>query len=131
MLLDTSGLFCYLHVREADHIEAVRLMANSPIRLTHNYVLAELVALAVVRGIPREPLLNFLTDVERDAAIDLVFVDRNLHSTAVDLLRRRPDKLWSLCDAVSFVLMAEHGIREALTTDHHFEQAGFVRLLHP
>ena len=131
MLLDTSGLFCYLHVREADHMEAVRLMTDAPIRLTHNYVLAELVALSVVRGIPREPLLSFLRDVESDAAIDLVFVDRNLHSTAVDLLRHRPDKLWSLCDAVSFVLMTEHGIREALTTDHHFEQAGFVRLLHP
>jgi uncharacterized protein len=131
MLLDTSGLLCYLHARESDHIEAVRQMVKAPFRLTHNYVLAELVALALVRGIPREPLLSFLVDVDADAAIDVVFVDRNLHSAAVNLLRRRPDKLWSLCDAVSFVLMPERGIREALTTDHHFEQAGFVQLLHP
>jgi uncharacterized protein len=129
MLLDTSGLFSYLHVREADHMEAVRQMAGAPFRLTHNYVLAEFVALARVRGMPREPVLSFLTDVQSDTAIELVFVDRNRHSAAVDLLRQRPDKLWSLCDAVSFVLMAENGIREALTTDHHFEQAGFVRLL--
>jgi len=129
MFLDTSGLLCYLHVREADHPEAVRQMARAPFRLTHNYVLAELVALALVRGIPREPLLNFLTDVLGDLAVEVVFVDRNLYSAAVDLLRNRPDKLWSLCDAVSFVLMAERGIREALTTDHHFEQAGFARLL--
>jgi predicted nucleic acid-binding protein len=27
------------------------------------------------------------------------------------------------------VLMTRRGIPEALTTDHHFEQAGFVRLL--
>ncbi len=41
------------------------------------------------------------------------------------------DKTYSLCDAVSFVLMRLEGITEALTTDHHFEQEGFVRLLKP
>jgi hypothetical protein len=39
------------------------------------------------------------------------------------------DKSYSLCDAVSFVLMRRHGLTEALTTDHHFEQEGFARLL--
>ena len=46
-------------------------------------------------------------------------------------MHKRADMSWSLCDAVSFVLMARHHIWEALTTDHSFEQAGFVRLLHP
>ena len=45
--------------------------------------------------------------------------------------KSRLDKAWSLCDAVSFVLMLRTGEMEALTTDHHFEQAGFVRLLKP
>ena len=107
-------------------------MAEAPFRLTHNYVIAELVALALVRGFAREPLLDFLADLESDdVAIELVFIGPKLHSDAVDLLRRRPDKSWSLCDAVSFMLMAERGIHEALTTDHHFEQAGFARLLRP
>ncbi len=47
------------------------------------------------------------------------------------LLKSRPDKEWSLVDAASFVVMRERGIHEALTTDHHFEQAGFARLLKP
>jgi predicted nucleic acid-binding protein len=47
----------------------------------------------------------------------------------VGLLRARPDKTYSLCDAVSFVLMRERGVAEALTTDRHFEQEGFRRLL--
>ncbi|WP_289501249.1 hypothetical protein [Gloeocapsopsis sp. IPPAS B-1203] len=41
----------------------------------------------------------------------------------------RQDKTYSLSDAVSFVLMRQHGITEALTIDRHFEQEGFVRLL--
>jgi len=40
-------------------------------------------------------------------------------------------KEWSLVDCASFVAMQQRGIFEALTTDHHFEQAGFVRLLTP
>jgi hypothetical protein len=41
----------------------------------------------------------------------------------------RPDKYWSLTDCISFVVMKDHQITEALTGDHHFEQAGFVALL--
>ena len=45
------------------------------------------------------------------------------------LLAEREDKRWTLCDAVSFVLMSGNNVGEAVTTDHNFEQAGFVGLL--
>jgi len=45
------------------------------------------------------------------------------------LFQRRPDKTWSLVDCASFVVMQKRGITEALTSDVHFEQAGFIRLL--
>jgi uncharacterized protein len=41
----------------------------------------------------------------------------------------RADKDWSLTDCISFIVMAEQQITEALTGDHHFEQAGFRALL--
>jgi predicted nucleic acid-binding protein len=47
----------------------------------------------------------------------------------MDLLLARQDKTYSLCDAVSFVLMRQRHLTEALTTDHHFEQESFQRLL--
>ena len=42
----------------------------------------------------------------------------------LDLYGKRPDKAWSLTDCISFAVMQAHGIRKALTGDHHFEQAG-------
>ncbi len=47
----------------------------------------------------------------------------------MEILRGRLDKTYSLCDAASFVVMREYGLTEALTTDKHFTQEGFVRLL--
>jgi uncharacterized protein len=48
---------------------------------------------------------------------------------ALALFKQRLDKDWSLCDCVSFVTMSDSGISNALSTDHHFEQAGFSALL--
>lgn len=131
MLLDTSGLLCYLHRAESQHAEAVRLFQSATRRLTHNYVLAEFVALAEARKLPRVPVLKFAAELQSNAAVQMVYVSEGLHRAALTHLAQRPDKSWSLCDAVSFLLMRQEKIREALTTDHHFEQAGFIRLLKP
>lgn len=64
-----------------------------------------------------------------ESSIEVVWVDPDMHAAAVSLLRNRLDKSYSLCDAVSFILMRERGIADALTTDKHFEQEGFIRLL--
>ncbi|MDZ8096355.1 MAG: PIN domain-containing protein [Nostoc sp. DedQUE05] len=130
MLLDTSGLLCFLHKDEPQHERAVELIATtSRSRLTHNYVLAELVALALVRGFSRSIVLSYSLELINNSNVQIVWVDERLHREAIDLLLARQDKTYSLCDAVSFVLMRRQGIIEALTTDKHFEQEGFTRLL--
>lgn len=43
----------------------------------------------------------------------------------------RRDKEYSLTDCISMATMAEHGITQVLTHDHHFEQEGFVVLIKP
>lgn len=129
LLVDTSGLLCYVHKSEPQHQQAVQLLDASNQNLTHNYVLAEFVALALVRRFPRLATLTFITDLLENPDIEVVWVDEALHRAAVELLIARQDKTYSLCDAVSFVLMRQSGITEALTTDRHFEQEGFIRRL--
>ena len=129
MLLDTSGLLCCVDADEARHVDAVEFFDASPIRMTHNYILAEFVALAQARHLPREEPLAFAADVLETSEIELVWVDQTLHNEAMSLLQSQLDKSDSLCDAVSVVLMRQRGLSDALTTNRHFSQAGFRRLL--
>jgi uncharacterized protein len=129
MLLDTSGLLCLHFSTEPLHTQACIAYQKAAIRLTHNYVIAEYVALANARRLPRASVLDFVVDLLSSTDIKTVWVDESIHQAAVELLTLRQDKTYSLCDAVSFVLMRQQGVTEALTTDRHFEQEGFVQLL--
>jgi uncharacterized protein len=57
------------------------------------------------------------------------FADTRLFQRGVDLFEQRQDKDWSLTDCLSFVVMRDEGISQALTGDEHFEQAGCTALL--
>lgn len=67
--------------------------------------------------------------VHDDPAITVVEFKLELCDQAVRLYADRSDKTWSIVDCLSFVVMQDRGIRQALTSDHHFEQAGFEVLL--
>jgi uncharacterized protein len=63
--------------------------------------------------------------------VEIVPSTSDLFRRGTELFAARPDKEWSLTDCISFVVMNERGINDALTNDHHFEQAGFRILLKP
>lgn len=97
--------------------------------VTTNYVISELVALLASRSrIPRLEIVLFVDTLKATPYIEIIHIDISLDNEAWKLLKRRMDKEWSLVDASSFVIVARYGMTEALTTDHHFTQAGFVRL---
>jgi len=129
MLSDTSGFLCVYDDSEEHHTKGLSLYDAAQHHLTTNYILTEYVALAHVRGVPRSEIIEFSRRVLQDAEIEIIWVDEALHARAVELLQARQDKTYSLCDAVSFVLMRERGITDALTTDKHFAQEGFGKLL--
>lgn len=98
--------------------------------VTTNYVMAELVALLTSPlPTPRPLVVSLIEGLLTSTFVEIVHVDPVLHAEGWQLLKNRLDKHWSLVDCVSFVLMKRRGILEAMTADHHFEQAGFVRLL--
>jgi uncharacterized protein len=129
MLLDTSGLLCLFDKRDIRHAAAIKHYDSATERLTHNYVFAEFVALAIARRAPLAEALIFIQAIHHSDEIEVVWVDSGLHERAMRLLAEREDKRWTLADAVSFTLMSDKNIGGALTTDHNFEQAGFVRIL--
>ena len=131
MFVDTSGIYCLYNRDQNDHEGAVNYYFSAHRRVTTNYVLAEYVALADTRGSSRRDAIDLSQKILDDEEIELVWVDEDLHRQAVRLLANREDKTYSLCDAVSFLIMRSFGISDALTTDRHFKQEGFVRLLKP
>jgi predicted nucleic acid-binding protein len=54
---------------------------------------------------------------------------RDLFEAGVRLYRERRDKGYSATDCMSMVVMRRRGITDVLTSDHHFEQEGFVALM--
>jgi hypothetical protein len=63
------------------------------------------------------------------ADVEIVPASSQLFRRGCELHSQRPDKEWSLTDCTSFVVMKERDIEDALTSDHHFEQAGFRLLM--
>src|SRR5690348_1760332 len=102
MLLDTSGLLCYIDARDARHGDAVRPFTAARRRVTHSYVLAELIALCHARRAPRAACLLFVADLADNPLVDVHWVDEARHRAAMALLQSHADKTYSLCDAVSF-----------------------------
>lgn len=134
IFVDTSGWATWIDNSQPFHGLADTLMrqwqGDGTRLVTTNYVLVELVALLTSPlRMPRSTLIILVDDIRAAQRLELVHIDPALDQAAWALLTARPDKEWSLVDCVSFVVMQQRNLLEALTTDHHFEQAGFVRLL--
>jgi uncharacterized protein len=78
----------------------------------------------------REAAIRLLQALEIDPHVEIIPLTEQLYTRALQLYRERPDKDWALTDCVSFIVMQDHGVTEALTTDEHFQQAGFRVLMH-
>ena len=126
--VDTSAWYPLVVAKHPDHAQlgsALRgLIRNHRRLVTTNLVVAETHAL-LLRRVGRAPALTFLQTVGESPNI-VVRSSRELEAAAErDWLARYDDQDFSFADAVSFAVMAERGIREALTLDHHFAVAGF------
>jgi uncharacterized protein len=132
--IDTSGWASAFDARQPHHKTAsltFRQMRTSNFRIvTSNYIIAELVSLfhSPLR-VPRLQIFATIETIKIYPYLDIIHIDTDIDTLAWNLCKSRPDKDWSLVDCTSFVLMQQLSIQMALTTDKHFEQAGFIRLL--
>ena len=77
----------------------------------------------------RRHAANYLRTLEQSPDTTVIRLTSEFFARALSLYEQRHDKAWSLTDCLSFVVMQEHDLSEALTGDHHFTQAGYTPVL--
>ncbi|MGI9067212.1 MAG: type II toxin-antitoxin system VapC family toxin [Pyrinomonadaceae bacterium] len=129
LFADSAYYIALLLESDQDHDRAIEIAQTlvSPI-VTTTCVLTEVAnSLSAVRH--RQTVVRLIDRLRANENVRIVSSDDLTFISGVDLYRNRPDKDWSLTDCISFVVMNREGITEALTADHHFEQAGFNALM--
>lgn len=133
LFVDTSGWADPVLANTPDHARMEILykqaIAGGRPLATTNYVITELVALLTARSrASRVQVLSFIARIKQMPQVHIVHIDQAIDTAAWTLLERHSDKEWSLVDAASFVVMRQLALSDAFTSDHHFVQAGFIRL---
>ncbi len=127
---DTYYYLALLSESDAAHEQAMRLsrvLASKTV--TTPWVLTE-VADAMASPSLRPLFLGLYDRLRNNPHVTIVPATAELFEQGVDLYAVRPDKEWSLTDCISFVVMNQFGLTDALTGDRHLEQAGFRAVLH-
>ena len=131
LFVDTSAWYV-LAVPSAPQHEKVsetmrRRIGRGARIVTTNLIIAETHAL-LLRRTNRRVALTFAREVRRTPNIVIASSPEYEESAVADWLEKFDDQDFSFTDAVSFAVMSDRGVREALALDHHFAVAGFVVL---
>jgi len=126
---DTFYFLALLDTREERHPEAAAFSRDSQVHLlTTEWVLTEF-GDAYCHPNDRADFVALYRSLLDQPRVKIIPANTQLFQRGVDLFEERQDKEWSLTDCLSFVVMRDEGVSQALTDDKHFEQAGFMALL--
>lgn len=129
VFVDAYYLIALLNPRDSGH-EAVASLSIHP---TTSLVVTEWVLIEAANSLSaptlRSEFLRVMDVLRRRPTVQIVPSSDKRFEAGLALYGKRLDKDWSLTDCLSFVVMTEMGITEALTADRHFEQAGYIALL--
>ena len=129
LFADTFFFLALLNRADHGHERAVAYVQGlSSDLMTTVWILTEL-ADALSDPTRRHEFIDLLGFLRSHPRVTIVPADQTLFETGVSLYASRTDKEWSLTDCISFTVMTQYGIPDALTGDRHFEQAGFRALL--
>lgn len=132
IFVDTSGFYALLVARDDQHPRAVAMLkeARDDRRgfVTSDYVLDETATLLKARGHGHR-VESLFEAVRESQACRVAWMDPTRFWSTQAFFIKHADQAWSFTDCVSFCLMHELQLSEALTKDEHFRQAGYVPLL--
>lgn len=132
VFLDTSFIIALENKDDPHHARAKQLddelLQQNAVLMLHWGVLLE-IGDGFARIGRRARGLELLAKLTGESGYELCSVTAVLLQAGLDLYRARTDKEWGLTDCISFALMVERCVQEALTADVHFRQAGFKALL--
>jgi predicted nucleic acid-binding protein len=132
MFLDSSFAIALSASSDRYHHRAVEisgLIEAQSIRLVTTHAVLLEIGNALSRQRYRQAAIQLLTSLHADPSVVLVSLSDPLYQRAFQLYEGRRDKEWGMTDCLSFVVMEERSVHEALTADDHFRQAGFRALL--
>ena len=126
---DAFYFFALINRADVAHHKAKAYGRTAQARLvTTSWVLTEL-ADGLAASQSRQKFVELLQQLRTSDDVEVLPFSAARFEAGIDLYARRTDKNWSLTDCISFVVMRERGLTDALTGDRHFEQAGFNVLL--
>jgi predicted nucleic acid-binding protein len=131
VFVDTSFFVALISPRDFLHERSLDLSRQEwGQRVTTEFVLLE-VSNLLANSSARNLLAELVSRLRSDPTVVVVPCTTERFQQGLSLYTSRADKQWSLTDCISFQVMCEHGLTETITSDHHFEQAGFKAFLCP
>jgi hypothetical protein len=129
VFLDTSFFIALVIDTDAYHDRALRWRKRvSPLSISTEFVLIEFLDGLSHVGL-RQRAIRTIEFLRQDSKVMIVPLSSALLNRAISLYAGHQDKEWGITDCVSFIVMNDEESRDALTSDRHFEQAGFRALL--
>jgi predicted nucleic acid-binding protein len=133
VFVDTSGFLGLLVADDAAYSRARVLFERARTErwrlVTTNAVVIEAYSLFLVRTRDRRrSAIAFLDALQKDT-VRVERIRRSDEERAIALVRAHEDKSYSLCDALSFVVMERLGIRDVVAFDRHFREYGRFTVL--
>lgn len=128
--LDTAYVLALLNPNDIYHKQATALLPS--MQSAQEVWITEAVLIEIGNALARSnrsAAVAFINSCYVTPNVRVVPVDSPLLKRAIDFYNNREDKEWGLTDCISFIVMEDYGLTEALTTDDHFQQAGFHALL--
>lgn len=132
VFIDTFAWISLVNTRDIHHTSVLEVLRNlrqqRVLLITTEFVLLE-VADALCKPNLRPQTIDFINRLRSMNILQIIPVSTELFASGWRLYCQRNDKDWGLTDCISFVVMKQQNITLAFTSDRHFVQAGFTKLI--